>query len=144
MSKPRFSRVWKLDIHEGRDGAFERQHSLFLCPLDVDEHPTQPEYTLLQCARLVRDLSRFRRGVTPGLGLDHDVKDDELLGEGRHVVLKAEGVLPDGIGCQDIVALAFASSIEENLLVWVFHIEVDIKRTSGLDLGVRQTTRTSM
>ena len=134
MSKPRFSRVWKLGRHVGRDGAFERQHSLFLCPLNVDEHPTQPEYTLLQRARLVRDLSGLRRGLTPGFGLDHDIEVEEFLGQSGHVVLEAERVLPDGVGRQDVVSLALALAVEEGLLVRVLDFEVDVERPSGLHL----------
>ena len=130
MSKPRFSRVWKLGRHEGRDGAFERQHSLFLCPLNVDEHPTQPEYTLLQRARLVRDLSGLRRGLAAGLALDHDVEVDELLGQGGHVVLEAESIFADSVGSQDVVALTFTNAIEEDFVIGILYFKVDIEGAS--------------
>ena len=105
-----------------------------MCPLDVNKHPVQPEYALLQRARLLRDLARLRRRLPPRFRLDHDVKVDELLRQRRRVVLEAKGIFADGVGGEHVVALAFPLAVEEDLLVGVFDVEVDGERASGLDL----------
>lgn len=111
-----------------------RAHSLFLRTLDVDEHAIKAEYALLQRARMVCDLTGFRGRVATGFGLDHDVEVDELLGERGHVVLKAEGVFARGVGREDIVALPLALAVKDDLLARIFHLEVDVKRATGLNL----------
>ena len=96
-------------------------------PLDVDQHPIQPEYALLQRARLVRDLPGLGGRLATGLGLDHDVKVDELLGEGGHVILEAEGVFADGVGGKDVVALSFPLAVEQDLVSGIPDFKVDVK-----------------
>ena len=105
-----------------------------MCPLDVHEHPVQPVYALLQRTRLLRDLSGLRGGLAPGLGLDHDVEVEEFLGQSGHVVLEAERVFADGVRGEDVVALAFALAVEEDLLVGILDVKVDVERASGLNL----------
>ena len=83
---------------------------------------------------MFRELCGFCGGVAAGLALDHDVKVDELLGEGGHVVLEAEGIFANGVGGEDVVALALARAVEEDLLVRVFDFKVDVKGAAGLDL----------
>lgn len=111
-----------------------RAHSLFLRTLDVDEHAIEAEYALLQRARMVCDLAGLRGRVATGFGLHHDVEVDELLGEGGHVVLKAEGVFARSVGREDIVALPLALAVKDDLLARIFHLEVDVKRATGLNL----------
>lgn len=111
-----------------------RAHSLFLRTLDVDEHAIKAEYALLQRARMVCDLTGLRGRVTTGFGLHHDVEVDKLLGEGGHVVLKAEGVFARSVGREDIVALPLALAVKDDLLARIFHLEVDVKRAPGLNL----------
>lgn len=112
-----------------------RAHSLFLRTLDVDEHAIEAEYALLQRARVVRDLTGLRGRVATGFGLHHDVEVDELLGERGHVVLKAEGVFARSVGREDIVALPLALAVKDDLLARIFHLEVDVKRATGLNLS---------
>lgn len=83
------------------------------------------------------DLTRLRRGLPSRFALDHDVKVDELVGKGRHVVLKAECVFPDGVCGQDIVALSFRNAVKEDLFVWIFDVEGDIEGASTLHLDSR-------
>ena len=66
--------------------------------------------------------------------LDHDVEVDELLGERAHVVLEAEGVFADVVCSENVVALALAYAIEEDLVVGVLHLVVDVEGTTSLNL----------
>ncbi len=120
--------------HEA-DTPESRAHSLFLRTLDVDEHAIEAEYALLQRARVVCNLAGLRGRIATGFGFDHDVEIDELLGERGHVVLKAEGVFAGVVGREDIVALPLALAVEDDLLIRVFHLEVDVKRATGLNLS---------
>lgn len=70
---------------------------LFLRPLNIQQHSVQPEHALLQRARLVRDLARFCWSLSSRFTLNHDIKVQQFLGEGGHVVLEAEGVFADGV-----------------------------------------------
>lgn len=72
---------------------------LFLRSLNIKQHAIQLEDTFLQRAGLISNLTRLRRGISSWFTLNHDVKVDEFLGEGRHVVFKAEGIFSDGVGC---------------------------------------------
>jgi hypothetical protein len=143
MEKPRFSRVWKLS--EGSDMQLmtecERWNSdvLLLRTLDVHEHAVEPEYTLLKSTSVVRNLARLCRRLAPGFALNHDVEIDELVRQGRHVVLEAEPVLSHSIRSQDVVTLPLALPVEENLVVGILDFEVDIEGPSRLDLRPRLT-----
>ena len=57
-----------------------------LCPLYAAQAPRQLVDALLQAGRLLDERRGLCRRDVPGLGLDHDVKVDELFREGRHVV----------------------------------------------------------
>ena len=70
----------------------------------------------------------------PRLAFHHDVEIDELLGERAHVILEAEGVFADMVGSEDVVTLALAYAVEENLVVGILHLVVDIEGASSLDL----------
>lgn len=83
------------------------------------------------------DLTRLRRGFPSGFTLDHDVKVDELVGKGRHVVLKAKCIFPDGVRGEDIVALSLGNTVKEDLFVWIFDVEGDIEGASALHLDSR-------
>lgn len=83
------------------------------------------------------DLTRLRRGLPSGFALDHDVKVDELVGKGRHVVLKAKRVFPDGVRGEDVVTLSLRDAVKEDLFVWIFDIEGDIEGASALHLDSR-------
>lgn len=72
-------------------------------------------------------------GSRRGFALDHDVEVDELLGEGGHVVLEAEGVLPNGVGGEDIVALTLALAVKYILVVRVLDLEVNVEGAAGLN-----------
>ena len=64
-----------------------------LGPLDRRKAARQAVDALLERRRLLGEARRLCRRDRPRLGLDHDVKVDELFREGRHVVAEAEGVL---------------------------------------------------
>ena len=103
------------------------QHILLLRPLDIEEHSVQPEHTLLQRGRLLRDLTRLRRWLSSRLALHHNVKVQELLGQSGHVVFKTEAVFSNGVGCEDVVALSFPYAVEEDFVIGVFHLKVYIE-----------------
>ena len=109
-------------------------HSLFLRPLDIQQHPIQPKHTLLQRARLLAQLRLAGGRLAPGLALDHDVEVDELLGQRRHVVLEAERVLSDRVRGEHVVALPLARAVEQDPVVWIADLEVDVELAAGLDL----------
>ena len=109
--------------------------ALFLCALYVQQHAVEPKDALLERARLLGDLGRARGRLATGLALDHDVEVDEFLGEGAHVVLEAEGVLSWCVSGEDIVALAFALAVEQDLVIGVADLEVDVEGATGLHLG---------
>lgn len=130
IEKPRFSLVWKLRrplVSLVVGGHTSKACALFLCPLNIHQHPVQAEYALLKRARLLRNLAGLGRCIASRLALDHDVKVDELIGKGGHVVLEAEAIFANGVCCQDIVALALAPTVEKDLLVRVLHFEVNVK-----------------
>ena len=52
------------------------------------------------------------------------------------LVLEAEAVLADGVGGEDIVTLALADAVEDDLFVRVLDIEVYVERATSLDLGM--------
>lgn len=150
MEKPRFSRVWKLQYMSAiRSPPILLLDALFLCSFDVHEHSIEAEHTLLQGARVLGYLARLRRRLSPGLALHHDVKVDEFLGERRHVVFEAEGVLSDGVCGEDVVSLALALAVEDDLVVRVLDVKVYVERAPRLHLhntrkvGMEQRTRGS-
>ena len=83
---------------------------------------------------MLGDLAGLCRWLAAWLALDHNVEVDELLGEGGHVVLEAEGVFADVVGSEDVVTLALAYAVKENLVVGILHLVVDIEGASSLDL----------
>ena len=72
-------------------------------------------------------LSRLCWCLTSGLALDQDIKVDELVGKRTHVVLEAEGVFPDCVGGEDIVALALTLAIKDDLFIGVLYLKVDVE-----------------
>ena len=107
---------------------------LFLRPLNVKQHAVQLEYTFFQCTCLIGNLTRLRGWVSSRFALNHDVKVDEFLGEGGHVVLEAELVFADMVRREHVVALPLALANEHDLAVRVLDLEVDVERPSGLHL----------
>ena len=83
---------------------------------------------------MLRDLGRLRRRLAARLALDHDVEVDELVAQGGHVVLEAEGVLARGVRGEDVVALPLAFAVEQDLLVRVLDVKVNVEGAAGLDL----------
>lgn len=63
-----------------------------------------------------------------------NLKVDEFVGEGAHLVVEAELVLANDVGVEDKVALALLLAIEDDLLVRAGDNVIDIERTTGLDL----------
>jgi hypothetical protein len=76
---------------------------------------------------LFLNLSRLCWGFASRFALDHDVDVDEFVGKCAHVVLEAEGVFPDSVGREDIVSLALALSIEDDLVIRVLYLKVNVK-----------------
>lgn len=113
-----------------------KNHLLLLQPFDVHQHPVQPEYTLLKCTRMIGNLASFRGRISSRFALDHNVKIDQFVCEGGHVVFKAEWIFPNGVGSEDIVALALTLAVENDLLVWIFNFKVNVEGASRLDLFV--------
>jgi hypothetical protein len=113
-----------------------KNHLLLLQPFGVHQHPVQPEYTLLKCTRMIGNLASFRGRISSRFALDHDVEIDQFVCESGHVVFKAERILPNGVGSEDIVALALTLAVENNLLVWIFNFKVDVEGASRLDLRI--------
>jgi len=72
-------------------------------------------------------LSSLSRGLPSWFAFDHDIKVNKLVCEGRHVVLEAECVFADSVGCQDIVALPLTFAVQDDLLIGVFDIKVDVE-----------------
>jgi len=100
---------------------------LFLCALYAHELTVQSIYALLKRRSLFLNLSRLCWSIVSRLALDHDVNVDEFVGKRAHVVLEAEGVFPDGVGSEDIVSLALALSIEDDLIIRVLDLKVNVK-----------------
>ena len=103
---------------------------LFLRPLNVKQHAVQLEYTFFQCTRLIGNLTRLRRRVSSRFALNHDVKVDEFLGEGGHVVLEAESIFANSVGSEDVVALTFTNAIEKDFVIGILYFKVDIEGAS--------------
>jgi hypothetical protein len=116
------------------------KNSRLLHPLDVHHHPIQPEYALLQRARVLRNLAGLGGSLATRFALDHNVKVDELVREGGHVVLEAEGVLADGVRRQDVVALSLALAVQQHLLVRVLDVKVNVEAAAGLDLCIEMSS----
>ena len=72
-------------------------------------------------------LPRLGWCLASGLALDHDVKVDKFVGKRAHVVLKAKGVFPDCVGCEDIVALALTLAVKDELFIGVLYLKVDVE-----------------
>lgn len=83
---------------------------------------------------MLRNLAGLSGGLAAGLALDHYVEVEELDGEGGHVVFEAEGVFADGVGGEDVVALALADTVKDDLFVGVLDVEVDVERATSLNL----------
>ena len=79
------------------------------------------------------NLSRLRWGFTSRFALDHDVDVDEFVGKCAHIVLEAEGVFPDSVGREDIVSLALALYIEDDLITRLLYLKVNVKLSSVLN-----------
>ena len=86
-------------------------HLLLLHALNIHEHSIQAKHTLLQCASLICNLTRLCGSLVSGVALDHDIKVDEFLGEGGHVIFEAKSVFADGICGEDIITLTFALAV---------------------------------
>jgi len=99
----------------------------FLHSLDIHQHPIQPKNALLQSTRMLGNLASLGGSVPPGLAFDCDIKVDELLGQGGHVVLEADGVFANCVGCEDVVALTFFFAGEEGFVVWVSDVVVYVE-----------------
>ncbi len=63
-----------------------------------------------------------------------DLKVNELLRVGAHIIVEAELVLSGLVGGEDKVALAFLLAVEDDLRVGAGYLVVDVERTSRLDL----------
>lgn len=66
---------------------------------------------------MLLNLPCLRWSFESRFALDHDVNVDEFVGKRAHVVLEAEGVFPNSVGGEDIVSLALALSIEDDLVI---------------------------
>lgn len=100
---------------------------LFLIPLNRSQLIPEFINTLFECTGFVRDLRGPCRCLSPRFTLNHDVEIDKFFCQGRHVVLKAERVLADGIGGEDIVALMCAVFREKREASWIEDSKVYIK-----------------
>ena len=83
---------------------------------------------------MLGDLAGLGGGLAAWLALDHDIEVNEFLSEGGHVVLEAEGVFADVVCSENVVALALAYAIEEDLVVGVLHLVVDVEGATSLNL----------
>lgn len=83
---------------------------------------------------MFRDLASLCGSLASWFALNHDVKVNKLFGEGRHVILKAEGVFADSICGEDKVALALALTVKKDLVIGVFDFIVYVKRATRLHL----------
>lgn len=63
-----------------------------------------------------------------------NLKVHHLLGECRHLVVEAELVFADALGCEDEVALALLVAVQDDLAAGRGHGEVNIEGAAGLDL----------
>ena len=110
------------------------RHVLFLIPLNIHQQCVQPVHALLKCARVVCQLPCLCWGISSWLAFYGDVEVDQFLGQRRHIIFEAEGVFADMVGSEDVVTLALAYAVEENLVVGILHLVVDIEGASSLDL----------
>lgn len=77
-------------------------------------------------------VTRKRRGAYG------DFKVDQLLCESAHLVVEAEAVLADFIGCEDEVTLSFLGSVEDDFLLpaigsWADNRIINVERTTSLN-----------
>ena len=71
-----------------------------------------------------------------------NLKVDDFVRVGAHVVVEAELVVADLLGGEDEVTLALLGAIEDDLLLRPRHFVVEIERASGLHLSCsRQRAR---
>lgn len=74
-------------------------------------------------------------GSPPPMVITHrNLEINHLLGKGRHLVVEAEAVFSDALGCEDKVALSLFGSIHDDLVTGRGHGEIDIEGATGLDL----------
>jgi hypothetical protein len=69
-----------------------------------------------------------------GNGTYGDLEINHLLCKCRHHVVEAEPILPNVIGCKDIVALSLFCAFHDEFLVRACHGVVDVKGATRLDL----------
>lgn len=81
----------------------------------------------------LQQLGRLNRHIQPRFAFHRDVEIDELLGDGRHGVFKAERVFSDGVAGEDDVELTFFVARGDEFLVGVVDGVVDVEVTAGLD-----------
>jgi hypothetical protein len=78
--------------------------------------------------------------MSPGRDIDLTYRDLEiykLLRKGTHLVVKAEAVLSSLCSREHKITLSFLLSIHYDLIIWSYHLVIDIERSSCLDLYVR-------
>lgn len=61
-------------------------------------------------------------------------KVNQLVCKRRHFIQKAEFVFTNMAGREDIVALAFPFTIQNDLVCWIRYFEVNVKRATRLYL----------
>ena len=87
---------------------------VLLGPLNTAETPTELVDTLLETTSLLSQRNWLGGRDRPWFALDHNIKVDEFLREGRHVVGEAKGVLSGEMSGEDVIPLTFAFSFDDN------------------------------
>lgn len=68
--------------------------------------------------------------MSVGCGAHRNLKVDELVGDGAHLVVEAELVVTDLVAGEDEVALALLLALGDDLARRGVDLEVDIERAS--------------
>lgn len=115
-----------------RDARPDTKFIQFLRAFDAHQLSVQPEDALLQRARVIRNLARFRGRFAARLALNHDIEVDELLVQPARIVREAEGILARLVRGEHVVALALLLAVQDLLVAGVGDGEVDVKRPARL------------
>lgn len=107
---------------------------VLLSSLNIAQAPTKLVDALLQAARVFRQSDRLGRCDWSRFTFHHDIKVDQLLREGRHVVGETERVLSHLVGGKDVVPLPFLLSFNHDRVRGVRHRPINIEGATGLNL----------
>lgn len=115
-------------------------HILSLSPFNRTELMSQAVDAFLQITSFVRYLALPSWCFSSRFALNHNVKVDELMGDGRHIVFETEGVFANVVGREDVIPLVFPLPFKHDAAIRVRYTEINVEGSTRLDLSHKKAS----